>query len=311
VRTRCCTSPATTTSPAGEAPYAASMSTGRATYSREAARGDPGASSSRVGRRLQFPRPQRAHRSLGAPTRHPLRGQQARGGAAGRGPGLGLPTGVVRLAAVFSDWCEYEPAVPLPRDLALPVGDGTRCLAGCGLSAVPYRPPARHVEFFRRLVLRWYHLQPDTCSPARSTNGATTPPDRYDAATAAHYGRPPAGDLACRSRSAAPALPSAGRRPGAGVPPFERPWMGRMIGQQLSRSTRRDAGWAGLGPRTRLAVTRRMPFPGAERKSHHEHEWHRGTTPRCVGRGCPRNLQIPRILEEREAEAGRRASAAT
>jgi len=207
-------------------------------------------------------------------------------------------TGIVRLAAVFSDWCEYEPLFRFLETWLSPSAMHA-LLAGCGLSAVPYLHLRDTVEFFRRLVLHLDHLRHDIL--LASTDGATPHRDLYDAATAAHYGRRQRAiylpkPLCCAGIALRRVLGRA-----LGAPPFERPWMGRMIDKQLAVDAGGTRAWLGWAPRTRLAVTRRMPFLVQNRKSHPT-EWHRRNHAALRRERLHENLQIHRILEEREAE---------
>lgn len=207
-------------------------------------------------------------------------------------------TGIVRLAAVFSDWCEYEPLFRFLETWLSP-GLMSSVLAGCGLSAVPYLHLRDAAEFFRRLVLRLDHLQHDVL--LASTDGATPHRDLYEAATAAHFGRRrPAVLLPKPLCCAGIALRHAVGR-AVGSPPFERPWMGRMIDRQLAVDAGETRGWLHWAPRARLSVTRRMPFLVQNRKSHPT-EWHRRNHAALRRERLHENLLIHRILEEREAE---------
>ncbi len=207
-------------------------------------------------------------------------------------------TGIVRLAAIFSDWCEYEPLFRFLETWLSPSAMHA-FLAGCGLSAVPYLHVRDTVDFFRRLVVRLDHLQHDIL--LASPDGSTPHRDLYDAATAAHYGqRRRAIYLPKPVCCAGIALRHAVGR-ALGAPPFERPWMGRMIDKQLAVDAGDTRAWLGWKPRARLAVARRMPFLVQNRKSHPT-EWHRRNHAALRRERLHENLQIHRILEERAAE---------
>jgi len=178
----------------------------------------------------------------------------------------------VRFAALFSDWCEYE---PLYRFLEVWLSDRPRrrILAGQGLSAVPYLHVRDAVSFVQRLLDRRTELDPRELLLA-SSDGATSHRELFEAATASHLGERERPLLLSRSlcRSAIWLRVAAER---LGMPPaFERPWMGRFIDLQLranAAATRSRLDWA---PRSRLAICRRMPFLIQHRKATPS-EWQR------------------------------------
>ncbi|MCU0253626.1 MAG: NAD(P)-dependent oxidoreductase [Acidobacteria bacterium] len=215
-------------------------------------------------------------------------------------------TAIVRLAAVFSDWCEYEPVFRFLETWLSP-SMLHALLAGCGLSAVPYLHLRDTVEFFRRLVGRLDQLQQQVL--LASSDGATTHRELYDAATAAHFGRRRAAILLPKPVCCAGlALRHVVSR-AVGTEPFERPWMGRMIDKQLAVDAGETRAWLGWSPRVRLAITRRMPFLVQNRKSHPT-EWHRRNHAALRRERLHENLLIHRILEERESELIERFQAA-
>ncbi|MCU0223661.1 MAG: NAD(P)-dependent oxidoreductase [Acidobacteria bacterium] len=207
-------------------------------------------------------------------------------------------TGIVRLAAIYSDWCEYEPLFRFLETWLSP--SALRAvLAGCGLSAVPYLHLRDTVDFFRRLVSRLDRLQHEVLLASR--DGATTHRELYEAATAAHYGRRrPAiylpKPLCCAGLVLRQILGRA-----LGTQPFERPWMGRMIDKRLAVGAGETRAWLGWSPRERLSIVRRMPFLVQNRKSHST-EWHRRNHAALRRERLHENLLIHRALEQREPE---------
>jgi nucleoside-diphosphate-sugar epimerase len=201
---------------------------------------------------------------------------------------------VVRFAALYSDWCEYEPLFrfletwlsSLPR---------ARLLAGRGLSAVPYLHVRDAVALLRVLIARREELDPAVPLLA-SSDGATSHRELFEAATTAHFGErvPPVRvprplcfpGLWVRDR--------LGR--GLGLPVFERPWMARMIDLSLAvdaRRTRERLGWA---PQARLHVLRRMPFLVQNRKALPA-EWQRRNHTVLRRLRLHENLRVYRRLE--------------
>jgi nucleoside-diphosphate-sugar epimerase len=201
---------------------------------------------------------------------------------------------VVRFAALFSDWCEYEPLFRFMETWLSRLPRG-RVLAGHGLSAVPYMHVRDAVAFVRALIEHRDRLSPGAVLLA-STDGATTHREIFEAATVAHFGEHVRPILVPRPlcRAGLWALDAVGRR--IGTPAFERPWMGRFIDLELTvdaRLTRQRLGWS---PRARLGLVRRMPFLVQNRKSLPV-EWQRRNHAALRGVRGHENLRVHPLLE--------------
>ena len=181
-----------------------------------------------------------------------------------------FPCCTVRLAALFSDWCEYEPLSVFLSEWLSP-GWRSRVLAGKGRSAIPYLHIRDAVSFFRRLLASLDALEPFETLTA-STDGDTSHRDLYAAATACHFGqrRRPIliPRLACRAGIST--LDLLGRV--TGRRPFERPWMGRCIDRKLAVDASRTRSRLAWAPTERLGILRRMPFLVQNRKTYPD-EW--------------------------------------
>ena len=189
-----------------------------------------------------------------------------------RGYSTVFPCSVVRLAAVFSDWCEYA---PLYRFLCTWCSGrwDSRILGGRGQSAVPYIHVHDVVELFTKIISDTPDLPPFDVYAA-SPDGATSHSELFDTAMRYWVGR---------SRRAL-RLP----KPvvGCGIAmrvllhrlrliaeePFERLWMVQYIDRKLnvdSSYTRKALAWE---PTPRYGVLRRLPFL-MERMRVHAVEW--------------------------------------
>jgi nucleoside-diphosphate-sugar epimerase len=165
---------------------------------------------------------------------------------------------VLRIAALFSDWCEYPPLYMLLQTW-LSRAWNRRVLAGRGRTAVPYLHVHDLVAFVERLLGQIDRLAPgEVLQP--SPDGCVSHQQLFTAARAAFDGgnTPPvhlpralcgpglwARDLAGRLR---------GRRP------FERPWMARYIDTEMrvdASATRQRLRWE---PRPDLSILARLPF---------------------------------------------------
>jgi nucleoside-diphosphate-sugar epimerase len=169
-----------------------------------------------------------------------------------------MPSVIVRLGAVYSDWCEYAPLFIF---LNTWLSDSWRAniLGGRGDSAVPYVHVRDIVSFFRRLLAFEGELEPAEVLQA-STNGAVSHTELFELATRHYYG-------AARKPTKTPRLVAA---LGLHVlwwlglvtrnPPFERPWMSRYIDGRLTVDNRKTCERLGWQPHPRHQIERRVPF---------------------------------------------------
>jgi nucleoside-diphosphate-sugar epimerase len=164
---------------------------------------------------------------------------------------------IVRLAAIFSDWCEYG---PLFMFLTSWLGGSwqSRMLAGKGITAIPYL----HIEDLARFVtidIQRKNEQPCEILIA-SPDGSTTHQELFETAVCYQL----------RQKKRPILLPKWFARMGLqlrdwggmviGDRPFERPWMGRYIDSNLqvdASHTRRLLKWQ---PVHRYDVRRRLFF---------------------------------------------------
>ncbi|HSM50314.1 MAG TPA: NAD(P)-dependent oxidoreductase, partial [Thermoanaerobaculia bacterium] len=177
-----------------------------------------------------------------------------------------LRSTIVRFAAVYSDWCEYEPVFHFLEQW-LSESPTRRVLAGRGRSAVPYLHIRDAVGFLLHLLAHPERTE-DGEVVIGSPDGATTHRELFAAATAAHHGQRQRPLCVPRAlcRLALPLRDTAGRL--TGRRPFERPWMGRMIDRALAVDTSRTRARLGWEPRPRLAILRRLPFLVENRKTY-------------------------------------------
>ena len=160
-----------------------------------------------------------------------------------------FPTAIVRFAALYSDWCEYAPLYSL-LGTWLSERWNSRFVGGRGLSAVPYLHVRDACLFVDRLLDRRHALDPGEVLIA-SPNRVASHAELFRAATRYAYGaelRP----LATPRPLAAVGLRLLGLlgRCG-GKPPFERPWMAKMIDRRLEVDARRSHARLGWTPRAR------------------------------------------------------------
>ncbi len=166
---------------------------------------------------------------------------------------------IVRIAAVFSDWCEYPPLYTLLNNWLSGKFLETRLLAGRGLSAVPYVHVQDLAQCFMRILEKSADL-PQLSIVNAGPDGTVSHLDLFRIATRSFYGRniqplfaptwllAPmilARRLICRLQ---------------GKTAFEQLWMLRYVDEQLiadSHQTRKLLSWR---PTPRKHILRRLVF---------------------------------------------------
>jgi nucleoside-diphosphate-sugar epimerase len=177
---------------------------------------------------------------------------------------------IVRLAAVFSDWCEYPPLYIFLENW-LSRKWSARILGGRGESAITYI----HVNDLVKLVFRIIELSPTLprlCTFAASPTGSTSHYDLFRMACRCWYGHDrepiyiphPVATVGVALRYLMGKM--------RGNIPFERLWMMKYIDKKLvvdATATHRTLGWE---PLPRYHVLRRLLFL-AEKMKHNRDEW--------------------------------------
>lgn len=168
-----------------------------------------------------------------------------------------VPSCIVRPAAIFSDWCEYE-VLDVFLETWCSRRWNARVLGGRGRSAVPYLHVEDLLSFLVRVVEKSGELEPSEVLQA-SPDGCTSHAELYREATRCYFGAPrrplfmpvPLARLGMKAREL------LGRA--TGRMPFERAWMADYIDQRLSVNasrTRRRIDWA---PDPNLGILKRLP----------------------------------------------------
>lgn len=190
-----------------------------------------------------------------------------------------VPTCIVRPAAIFSEWCEYEPLDQFLRTWCSHRWNA-RILAGTGRSAIPFLHVMDLLSFFLRVVEKLDDLEPAEVLIA-SPDGATSHLELFEAATRAAFGAPR------RPVFVSPQLAATGIRLREAMGyltrrmPFERSWMVDYIDRELrvdASRTRRRLDWA---PNPELAIRRWIPAMVENLRSHPS-EWRRRNRRRGV-----------------------------
>lgn len=168
-----------------------------------------------------------------------------------------VPSCILRLAAIFSNWCEYEPLHNF-LETWFSRGWDSHILGGRGLWAIPYLHVRDLLSFYLTVVEKCDELEPLEVLQG-SPDGCTTHLDLFRTATECYYGNPlrpiyipkPVARLGIKMREWMGQV--------TGNMPFERSWMGEYIDRQLNidaSRTRQRLGWA---PRPDLNILKCIP----------------------------------------------------
>ncbi len=178
-----------------------------------------------------------------------------------------FPCTILRLAAVYSDWCEYPPLFAF---LSTWLSDkwNARILGGRGESSITYIHITDLIKVIQAVLDQSDNL-PQLSTYVASPSGTVTHNELFEAATKYYYGR---------SRNAVRipkfiALPGVITRTALagllGEKPFERPWMMKYIDKKLvvdARQTNESLSWE-TSPRN--DIKRRLLFMIENMKNHY------------------------------------------
>lgn len=177
-----------------------------------------------------------------------------------------IPSCILRLAAIFSDWCEYE---PLDEFLQTWCSNqwNARIQGGKGETAIPYLHAQDLIQFYLKVIEKCDTLKPLEVLQA-SPNGSTTHLELYRKATQFFFGAPRSSIHVPKplARSGIVLRERLGRI--MGNMPFERSWMADYIDLRLdidASKTRSLLNWA---PNENLNILKRIPYMIQNMKNH-------------------------------------------
>jgi nucleoside-diphosphate-sugar epimerase len=208
-----------------------------------------------------------------------------------------VPSCIVRLAAMFSDWCEYAPLYIFV-ETWLSGAWNSRILGGRGKSAIPYLHVREISPFMRRLIAnndRIEQRQVLIASPSHTLNHRQLF-DLVHAFSGDGNKGPilmpvPLAKVGVRVRDV------LGRA--LGNRPFERPWMLTYIDRDLAVDASRSHAFLSWRPRRRLFMERRMAFLIDHRRSD-PIEWQQRNRAALKEVHLRANLRVHRLLERHQ-----------
>ncbi len=206
-----------------------------------------------------------------------------------------IPSCIMRLAALFSDWCEYAPLYFF-LETWLSRAWNSRILGGRGQSAVPYLHVREMTPFIRRILARAAELRQREVLIA-SPGHTVSHRELFDLANVNFHGRrvKPLCMPPLLARIGVYGRDLMGRL--LGKRPFERPWMVEYIDSDLLVDPSSSYGRLDWRPRARLLLPRRMPFMVEHIKTD-PLEWHTRNTAALKRVRLRANLRIHRLLEK-------------
>jgi nucleoside-diphosphate-sugar epimerase len=205
-----------------------------------------------------------------------------------------IPSCIIRLAALFSDWCEYAPLY-IFLETWLSEAWNSNILGGRGTTAIPYMHVREMGPFVRKIMEANDTLDQREvviASPSETLSHKTL----YDLANIDYYGQ----------RRRPILMPKALALVGTwgrdligrllGNRPFERPWMISYLDTNLAADASHTYNRLGWRPRKRLLLQRRMSFMVEYRRTN-PNEWHRLNRAALKEVHLRDNLRINGLLE--------------
>jgi nucleoside-diphosphate-sugar epimerase/uncharacterized protein YfkK (UPF0435 family) len=177
-----------------------------------------------------------------------------------------MQASIVRLAAVYSDWCEFPPLYSL-LEAWLSRSPLSRALGGQGKFAIPYIHVHDVIDALCKIMSAKEKL-PSFGVYNLSPNGSTSHKELYRAATRYYFSRDHKAlhipkPLVCLGLHVQNALFWMVNKE-----PFERPWMAKYIDKQLNIKADKTYQQLGWRPTPRYHILRRLLFIVENKKAH-------------------------------------------
>ena len=206
-----------------------------------------------------------------------------------------VPSCIMRLAALFSDWCEYPPLYIFLETWLSDVWNN-RVIGGRGTTAIPYMHVREMGPFIRRIISLGDDLEQREiliASPSETLSHKAL----FDLAHIDYFGQRAKPIFMPRffARIGVWGMDLLGRM--LGNRPFERPWMISYLDTDLAVDPTHSYERLGWRPRKRLLLQRRMPFMVEYRRTN-PNEWHRVNRAALKEVHLRANLRINRLLEK-------------
>jgi len=180
-----------------------------------------------------------------------------------------FPCAIIRLAAIFSDWCEYPPLYALLNAWLSGVMIKSRILAGRGESALPYIHVQDVIQLYLNVIEKNDTLQ-RACTFNASPNGATSHLELFKTSTQFYYNRHIKPIFVPRRLLGPMVLLQQVFYRLLGKQPFEQLWMLSYVDKQLAADSSRTSNELSWQPTPRKSISRRLLFLIENMKRHPE-----------------------------------------
>ena len=170
-----------------------------------------------------------------------------------------VPSTIVRIAAVFSDWCEYPPLYILLNNWLSGKWLESHIIAGRGQSALPYIHVQDLVLFFLRVIEKSDSLE-RCCTFNAGPDGAVSHLELFRIATQFYYRKNIQPVFINKVLLVPMILARQLLSRLQGREPFEQLWMVQYIDQQLVANSSRTRNALSWRPTPRKSITRRLVF---------------------------------------------------
>ena len=182
-----------------------------------------------------------------------------------------FPCSIVRLAAVFSDWCEYPMLYMLLKSWLSTNKLMSRIVAGHGESAIPYI----HIRDLIKLLIRIIEISdtlPRLATYNASTNGSVSHKELFKAVTRYHYGHGLKPFLISKPMAylGLVIISFLGWLDGKNT--LEQPWMAKYIDKKLNVDASATYDALGWKPIPRYRILRRLLFL-TEKMTNYPNDW--------------------------------------
>ena len=169
-----------------------------------------------------------------------------------------FPCSIVRVAAIFSDWCEFGPLYMLLTNW-LSSGFKSKIIGGKGDTAIPYLHIIDLINFFISLMENQDKLS--SCDVIiASTDASISHKELFELATRYTYGQSVSPRFLPKPLSylGIGVINTAGKL--IGKPTFERPWMAKYIDQRMNVDTSKTQEIISWMPIPRYHIKRRLLY---------------------------------------------------
>ncbi len=180
-----------------------------------------------------------------------------------------FPCTIIRLAAIFSDWCEYPPLYALVNAWLSGVMIKSRIIAGRGESALPYIHVQDVIQLYLRIIEKNDKLQ-RLCTFNASPNGATSHRELFKTSTQYYYGKNIKPICVPRLLLGPMVFLQQLFYRLQGKQSFEQLWMLSYVDKQLAADSSRTSKELSWQPTPRKCISRRLLFLIENMKKHPE-----------------------------------------